>query len=306
MKTSRKLKINIVLLFINVVSLVIATYSWFVITKPKAEVPEIRIFAGDYTYVSLDPETGYKPTLDFQDDIVGGIYETGQHLIPVTSVDGITFYKKYGSNYSHPADAEARSFFEFDLFLKSSVDRNLYLGEGSGFEATVVNHVAYSIRVSYTSYTDDENRIVENSYIWEPTNPGAGSYGEGIYDVNYPDIDDPDFICYTPTNPAGYLLCPTAAQKATYAANSYSDAEMAIPVRPPATPEDLTGIPVLLSITGGAAIGRMLTIRIWIEGFDPDNYNILTLGSENVELKIDFVMNLYFAGREVWVYENEI
>ena len=296
---SKKLKFNIFLLLLNVFSLVIASYAWFLIVRPEADMPTIQIFTGDYTYVSLDPETGYKPTLDFQDDVVGGFYETGQHLIPVTTVDGLTFYKKYGTNYSHPPDAQARSFFEFDLYLKSSVDRNIYLGEGSGFTSTIVDEVAYAIRVSYTSYSDDVNRVVQNSYIWEPDNTGLGSYGEGIYDVNYPYVDDPNYLCYTQANPAGYLICPTSTQKAIYNSNTYTDSELAVPVQVPDPIDDLTGVPVLVYLEGGAEIGRLLTVKIWIEGFDPDCDNILVMGNENIELKIDFTMNLYFAGRAV-------
>lgn len=293
-----KLKYNIVMLSIAFFSLIVSSYAWFLIIPPTGDSNIVHVYSGDYLYVSLDPLTGYQPTLDFQDDVVGGAYETGQNLIPITTSDGLTFYYKDGELYTHPEDPTKRWFFEFDLYLKSNVDKYVYLGEGSGFVDNPDSDIEKAIRVGYVTYSDDELRTVEQSIIWEPDNDGEGSYGEGIYDENYIDPTDEDYICHTAANPSGYIICPTSADKTEYASHTYTDSELAVTIAEEEN-EDLSGITPIVYLEGGSEAGRLLTLKIWIEGFDPDSNYLFLLSNEEILLEIDFTLNLYFATREV-------
>ena len=294
---SKKNRFTTFVLFINVVALMLTSYAWFLIEEPGGSLLNLEVYTGDILQVALDPELGFQATIDFTGDITEGGFETGQHLIPVTSVDGINFFTKYGTNYAHPEDPNDRSFFEFDLYLRSPTDRFVYLGLGSDIQAEGESNLQKALRVSFTRYSDDVNRIVDTSIIWEPDSDGAGSYGEGIYDENYEDLTNPDYVCFTQLNPSGYLLCPTEAQKQTNASNTFGN-EMAIPLVAP-TGEDLSEVPYLIFIEGGNLDGFLLTVRIWIEGFDPDSHDVLEITSEGVELRIDFTMSLFFATRAV-------
>lgn len=297
---NKKLKISVFLLFVNIFSLVISSYAWFMIKPVESESNNITIYSGDYLYVSLDPVTGYQPTLDFQEDIVGGIYETGHRLIPVTSYNGVNFFRKNGMVYNHPVDPEDRWYFEFDLYLKSKTNKNVYLGEDSGFTCAISSTIEKSARVSYTTYINDATKEVEKTIIWESIDQGIGGYGEGIYDNGYLIVENPDYVCSNANNPSGYILCPSTAMKTAAAAITYDDYGMAIPLKAPeGEVEDLTGIPPIISLVANAEYGRLLTLRVWIEGFDPDSNHLFELSNEAILMQLDFSMTLYFASRDI-------
>ena len=73
------------------------------------------------------------------------------------------------------------------------------------------------------------------------------------------------------------------------AAITYDDYGMAIPLKAPeGEVEDLTGIPPIISLVANAEYGRLLTLRVWIEGFDPDSNHLFELSNEVILMQLDF------------------
>lgn len=278
-----KLLVSITTLVIALVSVAGSAYAWFTLSNTASAQMQFTVTAGDGLQISLD-NTNWTNSIDLNNLLYGvgtGIFEN-ETLNAVTSKTGYNDFKILKGDFTNPLAPvytldganPNKDFVTFPLYFRTPSNSSAFLALDT-VNSKAVNvtadavQAAKAVRVSFSDVLTPTSAIV-----WEPNaSTGKGNY---IADLSAP-ISGAAWDVFNNTIAAGSDV--TALQ--TYHAG--------LPVAGPATnvAASLSKLSPDASLWAETTPGYYYTsvqVRIWIEGFDEDAYDVIFKQLFNLDL----------------------
>lgn len=284
----RKLLASITTLVVAIVSVAGSAYAWFTLSTTVDAKMEFEVVAGDGLEIAYSLNgtnfSDYSSTVNIDFTEAGDGFALGA----VTSTNGTNFngIKVEGQTYSMDNDVGANTegrWFEVQFKFRTQTEGAIKLDTNTAVVNT--SHVGASVKAQDAvrlSFTNNATTPATN--IWEP-NKGKGSYG-GTYASNegwkyFVDHAVGDSAgAYNPLNGAilnedgndtTYFIYTTPRVVAlnTHLTSNPNQT----------TVEDIVDLNANLGALAWSPEGEYsvatLTVRLWIEGFDADAYDVI-------------------------------
>lgn len=283
-KLKKKAKASLTLLLVAVISITTATYAWFTLSNSTSvQSMEVRVGTGTKLMVSTsdsgtlaDPWNGYVSELTTE-MVNDALYDQCGYrlddirLWPLSSGDGYHLYTQQG-NVSGPASApETKYYLDLDLWFRSSVDMDVYLNED-------VSSVGADDGTLISSKDDNTNA---QSPVDHAARMSFTTYDSG----GDPNTDA--IVIYEPNKSGDTNLNGRAKADGGAVQNTFTELG------------DNTGLQLSQAVFSlKADTPKQVTIRLWIEGEDPQCVNGNGTGADkdtNLE-KAHLLAQLRFCG----------
>lgn len=287
-KLTKKLLTSIITLAFAFIALGTTTFAWFTLSNTVTVGQfEAKVTAGSGFEVSVDDGiNGYElvsnyyssvPTSVIKEALVKRGYNDDFRLLDLTSPNGVDLYRLGSSTEA------TTGFIEFDLKFRSpEASKKIYLGNLTKFDTTVVEGADNNPGVAWQS--DATFRNAKGASIAEGTS--ATYYAADAARMSF--TAGSTIIYESPASDSNTLLNTTPIENGSV--NYYDVKTGAKPVgygsitRPASIQTGLETAPgedatrLVLTLGSEAVDGYYygtLTVRIWIEGWDPDCLNAI-------------------------------
>lgn len=280
-KLKKKARASLALLLVAVISISTATYAWFTLSNSATvQSMEVKVGTGTKLMVSTsnsgngaDPWNGYvsELTTEMVDEALNRNLSyrlTDVLLWPLTSGNGTDLYTQGGNaaTAKSPVDASTKYYLELNLWFRSSVDMNVYLnGEDSGATADDKTEI-----VSHGG-NDAKQAPVDRAVRLSFESEGGGTV---IYEPN----KDGDTALHGHAATDGGSTQQTFGSLGTNAGTESSETVFTLKADTP----------------------KQVTLRLWLEGEDPQCVNGNGTGTDkdiNLE-KARLLAQLRFCGAD--------
>ena len=316
-KLSRKLLLSIVTVALALVTLGATTFAWFTLsTRAEVQEFEVEVTSGAGIEISADGKS-YSNYIK-KDDIYAAIDRAGSSKVldHVTSPDGIKF-TTIGFNESdgkvHFNNPAASGWTEFKLWFRSPENGvEVYMLHNTTVTSTGINWVAdadFNLKANlpmkvgdtYKLYGANAVRISTTENTVTPPNPDSGSdfsYADGksanVFELGFEDDQklgttiqtEYGSVAYYNTKNSNNPITPTVNDKlpTVYGYNNLPELE-------DLNTSDITDahVPVATltaasNISGTTLYYGQITVRIWLEGWDPDMFNAIMADKIRIHL----------------------
>lgn len=183
-KLKNKARASLTLLLVAVISITTATYAWFTLSNSTSvQSMEVRVGTGTKLMVSTtdsgtlaDPWNGYVAELTTQmvDDALydqRGYRLDDIRLWPLTSGDGYNLYTQQGNiPGGSPSGSDTKYYLDLDLWFRSSVNMNVYLNEDIS-AAGADDGTKITSKDDNTAAQSPVDRAVRLSFTVDPDHP---------------------------------------------------------------------------------------------------------------------------------------
>ena len=317
---TKKLFISVLSVAFAVIALGTTTFAWFTLSNVATVQPfSAEVSAGDGIEISLDGNSWYSSiTKDVMEGFLfngytdgetekDGVFGTGFRFNHVTSVDGLAMTTLAGTLISEtPTDGRLLNhpYLVFTLYIRSPKEMDVFWSEvdmplthsgvdlGQPWKADVDFHDAKGVAITTadparTYYAAHAARIsVEagvNSYVYEK--PVSNTVDLVVGNTVLGGLTDADIetdIAYTDLNYGAieYFYNKNTAFPTGINSVTVTDTITSLPST------DVPANRLLTLTTSGDYFVGQVTVRIWLEGWDPDCYNAILSSRLAVSLKI--------------------
>ena len=291
MKNLKKLFVAAIMLVVALTAVVSSTYAWFTIQN-QADVKEIEMQIGTagndlQVATTIDGPYNYSITLgDINGLLVPVTYdnqENGFYKLDYNDETGNYDYVLTGAtDVFAPGDtftvgSEDKGYLEYDLFFRSATAGNVVKLDTTVSQILSTNAYAKgAARVMFVTYAEN-NETVAAFQVWESDPNTASTYGTGTYfAANQPYVvygSMEEFLDLPVGEGTAYTLDKTWLGTREYATID-GDAD------------DIT-----IKILGAANTPARVTVRIWLEGWDGDAFNLASDGTNPLTAYLKFLGN---------------
>lgn len=320
-KLSRKLLLSIVTVALALVTLGATTFAWFTLsTRAEVQEFEVDVTSGAGIEISADGES-YSNFIKAE-DIYDAINRANSSRVldHVTSPDGITF-KTIGFDEDgkvHFNNSTTSGWTEFKLWFRSPENGvKVYMLNNTTVTSTGIKWMADAefklkstdtslteVGKTYTLYGANAVRIstTENKVTPPTSDPGSDfSYDDGenaiVFELGYKDDQE-----------LGTSIKTEYGSVAYYNTKNQNNQITIDPENPPKLPETVYGynnlpelknlntsaitdthipvdtLTVASNISGTTLYYGQITVRIWLEGWDPDMFNAIMADKIQIHL----------------------
>lgn len=315
-KLSRKLLLSIVTVALALVTLGATTFAWFTLsTRAEVQEFEVDVTSGAGIEISADGES-YSNFIKAE-DIYAAINEAGSSIVldHVTSPDGIKFTtigfdEQDGKvHFNNPA---ASGWTEFKLWFRSpEKDVKVYMLKNTTVTSTGITWMADAefklkstdtslteVGDTYTLYGANAVRISTTENTVTPSESGF-SYTPGtsakVFELGHTEDDQKlgttiktgyGSVAYYNSKNSNNPITPTDNDKLP-TVYDYEKLPKLEDLNKPDFPETYVPVATLTAvsnISGTTLYYGQITVRIWLEGWDPDMFNAIMADKIKIHL----------------------